>query len=289
MITLGHDQGTAERTEEEQAIDRRPAVFDGRGTIRGRLFMAPGTEVPANWTLTVEPSATLEGRERAVTRVLERKANEVEFRVDDLPQAGYVVRASAPGMNSSAVSVLLARGLEDQYVQLRLSPAGFLDGGITTKRGAPAEGIRVVLESVRTKLRSETESDISGNYLFREVLDGEYRLYFGSPDNPILPVESISFRAPSLRFPTRALPHDGELVVTVTDADGNPIANAQIRGWGSEGAAIEATTDDSGQAEFRYLPAGDFKVSATSQQITARRVVRVHANRRAQVTLRIEG
>lgn len=287
QFTLAQDVPNPDPGRVAEAAATVEAEFDGTGTIAGHLFSAPNTELPESWTLIIEPSSMLTGKERAVRRVLERTRDEVEFRITDLPQAGYVVRATAPGMNSSEVHVLLAKGFEYQYVNLKLSPSGFIDGGLATKNGEPVDGVAVILESVRDKVRVETETDLAGNYLFRDVLDGEYKLYFGSTEGPLLPPESILFQAPSLRVPTREIEHDGVLVVRVTDEEGTPLSDVHVRGWGSAGGMLDARTDTAGETKTRFLPAGKFKLFATLDTQTARAAANVSAGTTTEVILEI--
>jgi len=285
---MAQQDAPPQRSLAEQQAELKPAEFKGKGTIAGHLFVAPGAEMPANWTLIVEPSQYLQGKELAVTRRLELDASNVEFEINGLPQAGYVVRATAPGMNSSEVNVLLARGFERQYINLKLRPAGFLDGGVTNKQGKPLDGLDVVLESTLTHLRVKTQTNMAGNYLFRGVLDGEYLLYFGSPDSPLLPKQSVLFKAPSLRFPTREIPHDGTLTVRVVDARNVLIPDAKIRGWGTIGGVLDAPTNSSGDALFRFLPPGKYKVIATVDMRTARGTVDVADHEHAELKITVE-
>lgn len=248
-----------------------PQDFEGRGTIAGRAHVHPASlDFPESWTLILEPSRFLQGSERAAYREIPMTGGETDFKVEDLPLGGYSVRSTASEMNGIPVDVLLAGKVNYQYVQIRMTPTGFIDGGVTNTKGEPLEGVRIVLESVRTKLRRETTSDIAGNYLFEDVADGEYRLWFGSPDNPLLPVESLIFKSPSLRFPTREISHDGEVQVVVVDSVGSRVPGATIRGFGTGGGQVEAETDSYGIATLRFLPAGRWRITATRDLQTGR-------------------
>ncbi len=287
-FTLAQDQAPKARSLEEQQAELKPAVFDGKGTIAGHVFPAPGSKMPDNWTLIIEPSPYLVGKELAVRRVFERTADDAEFEVKGLPHAGYRVRATAPGMNSSEVNILIARGVERQYVNLKLKPSGFIDGGVTNSRSEPLDGVRVVLESAATNLRVETVTDQAGNYIFRDVLDGKYTLTFGSPDDPLIPAQTVIFKAPSLRFPTRVIESDATAALTVIDVGGSAIADAKVQGFGPSGGAFAGTTDSQGRAEFRFLPAGDYTIVATSDDRRGRGRFKLVAHEISQITLKIE-
>ncbi|MEM7516252.1 MAG: carboxypeptidase-like regulatory domain-containing protein, partial [Planctomycetota bacterium] len=147
--------------------------FNGRGSLAGRASVQAGLDFPKRWTLHLEPSQSLSlaGRERAVTRDILVEAGE-EFEVKDLPLGGYSVSARAPGLNGIPVDVALFKRQEHAYVMLRMTPAGFLDGGVVDSEGVPVEDLLVLLERAEDLTRSETRTDAAGNYIFQDVLDG---------------------------------------------------------------------------------------------------------------------
>jgi hypothetical protein len=235
------------------------------GVIRGEVLAAPGAVLPERWTLHVGPHPWLAGHETASDRRIDFEHGETQFELRDLPLGGYLVDAIAPGLNCLPGNVMLVQGSEDQFVTIQLSPSGFIDGGVLDASGRPAEGLEVTLESVPTKDRRTQTTDPGGNFVFREVRDGEYLLLFGRPDSPLLPPQSLLFTAPSMRFPTRTLPPSVSLEIQVVDVQLRPVAGARIRGSASEGGAIDTRCDATGAARIRYLPPGTYRIDANGE------------------------
>jgi hypothetical protein len=239
----------------------RAAAASG-GVIRGELLVGGGATVPERWSLHVGPHPWLAGHDRAADRRIEFEHGETKNEVRDLPLGGYLVEAIATGLNCLPGNVMLVRGSEDQFVTIQLSPAGFIDGGVLDSEGRPADGLEVTLESAATGERATQTTDASGNFVFRAVRDGEYRILFGRPDSPLLPPQSLAFQAPSMRFPTRTLPPSAALDVTVVDARLRPVAGARISGSAAGGGAVDTSTDASGTARVRFLPPGTYRIDA---------------------------
>lgn len=262
------------RPEEDPAVRREPKEaaadakrrFDGRGVVRGEVLVRDGARMPERWTLFVEPHPWLEGHERAASKRVDFEHGETRFEVPDLPLGGYLVRAEGGAENCVPASVLLVRGSPDQFVTLLLLPSGFIDGGVLDSAGRPAEGLDVTLESVETRQRSTITTDAAGTFLFRDVLDGEYLLTFGRVDSPLIPAQSIAFKAPSLRFPTRTLPPSGSLKVNVIDMSLRAKPRVHVTGSSPGSGAIDTFSDDGGVARARYLPPGRYRIDARSEE-----------------------
>lgn len=232
------------------------------GLLRGTVATPPGVPFPERWTLVVEPVEALEGSERAVRRELELDGTEREFDLRDLPLGGYAVSASAPGMSTRTTHVLLVKGSARRVMHMVMTPAGFIDGSLVEDGGAPAEGLTVTLVNMATGERRSTESDPAGLYLFEGVTDGRYTISFGDPVAPLLEAEELSFKAPSLRFPRRTIPHTCTVRFRVVDEFMNPLAGAAVRGFGNAGGPIDLFSDEAGVAVAVALPAGRYRVSA---------------------------
>jgi hypothetical protein len=235
--------------------------FRGSGRVRGSVE-AVGVDLPARWTLTLSPSDTLPGREHADTRAIELTAP--DFDVEGLPLGGYLVEASAPGLNGSGVPVLLERGNESVYVTLHLRSAGFLEGSVLEEDGAPVADLRIELVSVRGGSSAVTRTDASGAWSFDGVADGDHRLFFGSSDLPAIAPKDLRFAAPSLRFPTVRAPHLARCTITVVDSAGNPVASARVLVEGASGR-LDLETDWRGEAVAHFLSPGPHQVTATSE------------------------
>ncbi len=241
--------------------DDDPQRFRGRGRIRGEL-LAEGVDRPAQWTLVLEPHPWLAGAESAITRRIELRDGAHTFDERDLPLGGYRVRAETDAANSSEEAVMLVRGSADVFVTLVLRPAGLLDGFVRDARGGPAEGLEVVLERDDSRLRRTAIVDASGMYALRDVIDGQYRLYFGAPERPLLSVRELTFRAPSMRVPEAHLPETGNLLLAVHFAGGAPVDGAEVSGFGTpQGVARGRTTPD-GKLFLRWLWPGRYRLQA---------------------------
>ncbi|TAJ20630.1 MAG: hypothetical protein EPO68_06050 [Planctomycetota bacterium] len=241
------------------------ARFDGRGRIRGSVDTPAGSELPAQYTVVVAPSRTLIGHEHAAERRVD-VAGASEFEVPDLPLGGYDVHCEAPGMNGRALAVLLEKGSADPYVMLLLSPAGRLDGELVDAELFPLEDLVITLEPLgQLAGRRTTRTDARGRYAFDAVLDGEYRLHFGTAESPIAPARELAFQAPSFSFPRIVIADLHTVLVRVVDSRLQPVQGARIFGTGSKGGSFDGTTDALGEFRARHLPSGRLRLRAESE------------------------
>lgn len=263
--------------------------FEGRGVIRGRVRTAGGLAFPKHWKLAVSPSPTMHGEERAESRTIEFSGGEDAFRVDDLPLGAYSVRAEAAGLNGLAVTVILVRGAENQFVSLLLTPAGYVRGSVVDGDGRPAEGVSVTLESAATKARRSQETDSAGGYHFDDVTDGEYALYFGRPEAPLLPPDSLAFQAPSMTVPERKLPATMTVTVWTRDENGTPVPDVPVSGFSAHSGVIDVRTGREGFATVRYLTEGRYRLHARHEDgRSGTATVNVRPGETAMVEIRLE-
>jgi hypothetical protein len=283
------DASAAESSRASVAAIDDASRFDGRGVIRGRVRTDAGIAFPSQWKLSVFPSPTMHGEERAESRTIEFTGGEDTFRVDDLPLGAYGVRADAVGLNCLAVTVILVRGAENQFVSLLLTPAGYVRGSVIDAEGRPAEGVPVTLESTATRARRTQESDAAGGYHFDDVLDGEYALYFGRPEAPLIAPDSLAFRAPAMTVPERKLPPTATATVWTRDDKGAPIADVLVSGFSSHAGVIDVRTGRDGSALVRYLPAGRYRLHARLEDgRSGTATVELTAGESAMVEIKVE-
>lgn len=242
-----------------------PIPLAARGSIRGELVVRAGVAFPDTWTLVIEPSDAVAGRERAATKRVEFTHGEREFRVDDLPLAGYRVRPVAAGLNGLGHDVLLVPSSANVFVTLAFARAGMIDGLVREASGAPAEDVPVTLEAVLGGDTETVRTDANGMYRLLGVVDGEYRVWVGTPSSPLAPAKELSFRAPSLRVPETKLPALGALeLVVIDEGDGYPrAAGARVWGASSTGGAFDVTADAAGAVSLRHLLPGTWRVEAS--------------------------
>jgi hypothetical protein len=238
------------------------AGTEGRGSIRGRLVVDPGVTFPDNWTVSVGPSQVVHGAGPVLGKKVSYTGETSEFVIPDLLLGGYEVRVEAPGMNSKPRGVLLTAVSAHPYLIVTVSPTGFIDGFVFGGDSLPAEGVRVTLERLEPKSRRETKTHPDGMYRFDDVRDGEYRLIFGPPENPLVPARELSFEAPSMRFPNVELAKTTEILIYTIDRYRNPLAGVTVTGFGDKGGRIELVTDAEGKGRASNLPPGRYRVRA---------------------------
>ncbi len=283
--------GAASATRGGQDPERIKEAYslEGTGTIRGHVGERAGAVFPREWDLVLEPHPFLQGRERAESRRIQLRAGERDFKVENLHLGGYRVRAEAAAMNSSAADVLLVKGSPDQFVELALSPAGWLDGSVLDAQGLPAEGVEVQLVETTTHARLQTKTDPAGAYEFRALLDGEYEIHFGVGAQALGESRLLSFRAPRLSFPVEKLPPTGSLAVHVFDLLGKPAIGVRVTGFGHPQGALDLQTDEQGIALLRWALPGAWEIQAldSAESLHAQGEVAVEAGQDAQLSLRL--
>jgi len=234
---------------------------DGRGSLRGHVEVSGEEPFPRAWRLELRPSTTLARRETAETRTLEFAAGEQDFEVRELALGGYDIAAHAEGFNGLVLPITLEPGNEHPFVNLRLVPAGLLEGRVLEHDGAPAEGVPLTLFSVSGSEVFEATSDVHGRYRFDSLPDGAYELLFGKAAAPLIPERRpVRFSAPSLTFPDTHLPPLGMISLRVVDSLERPLEGIVVRGSGTKGGVIEGRTDYDGRLLVKHLPAGHFRL-----------------------------
>jgi hypothetical protein len=202
------------------------------------------------------PSQVLLGRERAVTRSLERSAEQLEFEFTDLPLAGYDLWAKAEGATSTPQPVLLVPGAAEVQVLLQLARAGHLSGSVIDPDGLGIADLEVHVHAAPSGLRRQTRSDASGRFAFEGLPDGQYELRLGPSAAPLIAPRSFSFAAPGLELEPLRLPRLFGLEILVTDALGQPVPSARVRGFSNAGGMIDVESDSQGRARAHLLAPG---------------------------------
>ncbi|MEW6073197.1 MAG: carboxypeptidase-like regulatory domain-containing protein [Planctomycetota bacterium] len=250
----------------EPGIGARPGTDDPLrfagppGTVRGHVEAAGDLPFPPAWTLVLEPSRFLVGRERAERREIAFGGEVRDFEVAGLPLAGYDVRAVAPGRNGHPVPVLLERRSPEAYVNLSLAPAGFLAGVVLDANAAAVDGLAVTLEALPGGPSLVATTDATGSFRFEDVLDGSYKLHYGDPRSPVREAQVLQLRAPGMVLPPATVPELAGVWILVLDLAGAFVEGATVRGTGSAGGLLEGTTGARGLLLVRHLPPGRYRI-----------------------------
>ena len=238
------------------------ARFEGTsGRLRGHVEVTGDAPFPQRWRLLIVPSTLLPGAEHAAERVLEFEDGRQDFDVPDLPLGGYDVSAEADGFNGRVQPVVLERGSPSPFLNLRLVPAGRLEGRVVDAGGLGLEGVPLTLVTATGETQASASSDAGGLFRFERVPDGSYELVVGHASSPILPERrALRFEAPWMNLPDIVLPPLGQFVLQVVDPLEQPIPGVEVRGSGNAGGLIEETTDAEGRIRARYLPKGHYRI-----------------------------
>jgi hypothetical protein len=264
-----------------------PDDYAGRGILRGELIAAPGVVLPKEWSLVIEPHPWMSGAEHAVKKRIDFVEGERTFDVGDLPLGAYRVRAQTAKLNSTDQAVLLVKSSSNQFLTLMLQPAGTVDGRVFAADRAPADGLEIALESKATQVRARTTVGPDASFAFHDVLDGEYVLFIGPPEAPLVPPVDIAFKAPTLRIADHTLPPTGSMEITTFDERGKPMPDVEITGSGAPKGSLRVATDPEGKAVARWLMPAAYRLDAVAPD--GRRVkstVAVTAGEPGIVTLR---
>jgi hypothetical protein len=255
------------------AGDRRylPEMFDParfEGVARLEVLLDVDGEVPAHWTLLLEPSKVVAGGQHAVRREVRSAGAERKVVLDDVALGGYVIRAQAEGMECTPQYIQFAKPDEIFVVlRLRLYPAGTLSGRVVDPDGDPVAGLPVSAVRRDAEGQRETQTDGAGHYAFERLPDGEWEVLVGYPRAPLVRRE-INFAAPGLSMPELATPAIDELAVRVVDTKLQPVEGASVSVIGLASGARLATTDANGLARLPHCVGGEASVIVDAPNFT---------------------
>ena len=251
-IELRAQQGSAR----PQSSDRT----DGFGSLRGVLLDRTGKGVPERWTLVMRPNTAIRTpTPRKEVRAEFEDARE-RFTVPDVPLGAYDVWVEAEGVNRRSTPVLLVRGSASPFISLELYARGYLEGYVLDEPGAPVSGLKVTIVSAEGSDRS-TRTNGSGRYLFEDLIDGEYQLFIGAQQNPLIGPELLSFSAPSLHYPVRRVPELGSARVHAVDRNGLGLSGVRVDGFAPDGGSLGGMSDSDGYCLVNNLVPGRYRLS----------------------------
>ncbi len=145
-------------------------------------------------------------------------------------------------------------------VTLALVPLLPLTGKVSDENGVALGGIALALER-RGRSVGEAKTGADGDFAFSPLPLGEYELVVGDPLAPIVPRRTLDL-AQWLGLMPVVVPRLFELEVRVLDAGGRAVAGARIEGNGDSGGRVTGETGRSGNLTARFLPPGNYQLSA---------------------------
>jgi len=271
------------------------------GTIHVRVRGTDGRPFTGSWTLEIhEHVAGLVGRER---RALEQTAPtaSVEARTGRV----HVLSARSSDLASPHVRCDLGTSPATAEVELVLGDAGIVGGLVVDEHGHGVGGLSVWLvpriPAVQARLGADGRpaqpplpvpgaTDASGRFRMFGLQSGTWTLVAGHLDAPIARQDGVIVATGETRLDPLALPPLHMATVRVEDEHGAAVPGAQVSSRGSHGGAIEGVTDAYGELACKHLPAGRWRVFASTSD--ARRgnvtveVPLESADARIEVTLR---
>lgn len=246
------------------------------GSLRGHVEVEGEQDFPREWRLVARPSTLLAAREYAAERALEVHDGRQDFELGDVPLGGYDVFVEAEGFNGRVQPLLLEPGNEHPFVNLRIVPAGRLEGRVLDAEGTPAEGVAITLFDASGGAVREAQSGPDGLYRFEQLPDGAYELLVGAALAPILPERRpVRFLAPRLTFPDIELPELGTIRLRTVDSLERPVEGVIVRGSGTNGGQVDGRTDALGWLVVRWLPAGHYRLRLEHPAYDARPARRI--------------
>lgn len=237
-----------------------PDRFEGRGVLRGQLLPGDASSFDTPWTLVLSPSRWLVGSEGATTRRVEHAAGTLEFELENLPLAGYMLTVEAPGWSARPADVLLQRGSETAYVNLSLEPNGIVEGSLFRATNLPATGVALRLERLGEGEDLEADVDATGAFRFDAVPNGNWRLVIGPATSPLMPARLLAVEPSGVVLPPITLPPLSSFRIVVFNAEGDRVVGAAVRGSGSKGGVVEGETDEHGVFQTQDTPPGRWRI-----------------------------
>ena len=261
-----------------EAVPHATSRTDGEGSLRGVLLDRTGKGVPEQWTLVLSPNSAIRTPTPRRELRFQFQEGEERFHVEDVPLGAYDVWVDAPGANRRATPTLLVKGSSSPFVSLELHARGYLEGVVLDEENEVVRDLAVTLASVAGRGDRNTTTDGAGRYLFDDLLDGEYQIFFGARNNPLIGPEDVLFQAPSLHYPTRRLPKLGGVLVRVVDVNRRPIVGAKVDGFAPRGGVMSGESDSEGLCEVGNLVPGRYRLSVRGQGDSVGRAVCVVAS-----------
>ncbi|MED4456368.1 carboxypeptidase-like regulatory domain-containing protein, partial [Metabacillus fastidiosus] len=190
-----------------------------------------------------------------------------------LNEGEYRIEISADNYASFISRIVLAPG-ESRTLDASLAPNPATIQGrlVDVQTGEPIAGAAVItVLSNSGIIVASTQTDQNGQYVLTGLAPGTYNVVF-SADNFAGQTSTVTLTAGETETVNASLtPNPAAITGTVADAfTGNPIANALIQVFNSQGILINSTlSDNNGQFTVSGLPEGTLTVQASANNFAS--------------------
>lgn len=203
------------------------------------------------------------------------------FTIKDVPfsRYGYLVRLHVARLNGSHARVHITKDKPYGEVQLGLTPGVVFSVLLRDQRQTPRPDLHVQMLPEGNPPDRPVYRGTSNNYgqvLFKDVVQGDYKIYVGRVNAPmnvpekitVLPVNAVFSKAGSVKVSTQSamvlVPSGVPVTVEVTDRYGYGVADADLEIHQIEVSryfSYKGKTAANGRHEFEHLPVGKYQLS----------------------------
>ena len=201
---------------------------------------------------------------------------------------GYSVRVFSPGLNGSEQIVAVTEMSPIADALLQLSPPVPFTVRLRNQDRYNVINTKVIMRPVDQPLGRpwlNGETDNFGSLLFEEVLAGDYLIFIGDINNPVVPAVRVTVRPPGLTIQPEpafvgnqsvkhqltwiTVPEGKALIVSVTGPAGYGLRGAKLTILATTSMRYqpyEGVTDYNGRYVFPHLPAGRYELTAVLEK-----------------------
>jgi|GEM_PF-5577975 len=160
--------------------------------------------------------------------------------------------------------VSTSRATDTTWPRIVLHPTFFVRGLLVDARGAPVEGVPILLrdDNPGKEAHARARTDAAGAFALEALPHVANRLFVGDAVYPWVPVIAIDAKnGPFVLEPIRVELHSASF--RVQRADGAPASGARLEGIGLEGGRFGVTLDEDGRAAVTTLLRGRWRINAS--------------------------
>lgn len=193
------------------------------------------------------------------------------FRLDQLPDRGVVLRATAPDHAPGFSSLLAIGPASVKEADITLATGCTMTGVVEDEEGAPLANVFVDAELRRNAgaigatsfdAASEAESDSEGRFRLEHVPIGEIMVRAYDGNHAVTTITGTIETCDKVEPVRLRMSSGGGLEGTVTAADGKPIAGAKLTLMHRSMGFVNTLSDSEGHYRFDKLAPGGMRVEA---------------------------